>query len=119
MAHGKKTGGRRKGTKNRATVEKEQFVAEVVSSAKTDGISPLEYMLQVMRDPTEDAVRRLDAAKSAAPFVHPRLSATAVTHDTRNLDDLDTPALVALLASGRGCCSTEAEEGEGGDNPVY
>jgi hypothetical protein len=111
MAHGKKTGGRRKGTKNKATVEKEQFVAEVVSSAKTDGISPLEYMLQVMRDPTEDAVRRLDAAKSAAPFVHPRLSSAAVTHDTRNLDELDTSALIQALAAGHSAGALEEADG--------
>jgi hypothetical protein len=112
-------GGRREGAgrKPGALTKKTQ---EIVAACIADGnITPLEYLLQVMRNPNEDAARRLDAAKSAAAYVHPRLSATTVTHDTRNLDDLDTPALVALLASGRGESDTEAEAGEGGDNPVH
>jgi len=31
-------------------------------------------MLKIMRDEGADEARRLDAAKSAAPYVHPRLS---------------------------------------------
>ena len=71
---GRKTGGRKTGTPNRATAAK---AAEIAAS----GVTPLEYMLSVMRAPTgtvEDAVR-LDAAKAAAPYVHPRLSTVDAT----------------------------------------
>ena len=34
--------------------------------------SPLEYMLQVMRDPKADPETRLRAASLAAPYLHPR-----------------------------------------------
>lgn len=40
-------------------------------------------MLQVMRDANADEARRLDAAKSAAPYVHARLASI----DLGNKDD--------------------------------
>ena len=67
MAAGRKTGGRKKGTPNKATASK---AAEIAAS----GMTPLEYLLDVMRT-DEDALRRLDAAKAAAPYVHPKLAA--------------------------------------------
>lgn len=63
-----KTGGRQKGVGNKATAERE---AEIAAS----GLTPLEYMLDVMRNVATDEARRLEAAKSAAPYVHPRLTA--------------------------------------------
>lgn len=33
-------------------------------------LTPLEYMLQVMRDPNEEKGRRMQAASLAAPYVH-------------------------------------------------
>lgn len=62
-----KTGGRRKGTPNRATADK---VAEVAAS----GLTPLDYMLKVMRDENNDQAIRLDAANKAAPYIHPKLA---------------------------------------------
>ena len=37
-------------------------------------MTPLDFMLAVMRDETNDLAVRFDAARAAAPFVHPRLS---------------------------------------------
>lgn len=68
MAEGKKTGGRVKGVPNRATAAK---VAEIAAS----GLTPLEYMLSVMRDDFADVSRRDDMAKAVAPYIHPKLSA--------------------------------------------
>lgn len=62
-----KTGGRRKGSTNKATAARE---AEV----KASGLTPLQYMLQVLRDDKADASRRDDMAKAAAPYVHPKLA---------------------------------------------
>jgi hypothetical protein len=67
MARGRKTGGRRKGTRNRATEE-----ARV--AAQATGILPLDYMLAVMRDPATDHKRRDAMAMAAAPYLHARLS---------------------------------------------
>jgi hypothetical protein len=63
-----KTGGRRKGSQNRITKAKTEKIA-------ASGLTPLDYMLLVMRDGSVPRAERLDAAKSAAPYVHPRLAA--------------------------------------------
>ena len=65
MAVGKKTGGRRKGTPNKATIAREVAVA-------ASGLTPLDFFLLVMRDETKDLAVRLDAGRAAAPYVHPR-----------------------------------------------
>jgi hypothetical protein len=68
MALGRKTGGRVAGvSKNKATKARE---AEISLS----GLTPLQYMLEVMRDKSQEPSMRLSAAKSAAPYVHPSLS---------------------------------------------
>ncbi len=67
MARGLKTGGRKKGTPNKRTAEK---IAEVEAS----GLTPLDYMLSVLRDELLDRETRLEAAKSAAPYVHAKLA---------------------------------------------
>lgn len=62
-----KTGGRKKGTRNKATAEK---AAEIAAS----GLTPLDYMLSVMRDETVPRPERVDAANKAAPYIHPKLA---------------------------------------------
>jgi hypothetical protein len=66
-----KTGGRQKGTPNKTNAERQ---AQVASS----GLTPLDYMLSVLRDESADATQRAWAAKEAAPYVHNKLA--AVTH---------------------------------------
>jgi hypothetical protein len=68
MARGRKTSGREKGTRNRAT-------EEARAAAAATGVLPLDYMLSVMRDPAADQKRRDAMAMAAAPYLHPRLSA--------------------------------------------
>jgi hypothetical protein len=67
MAEGRKTGGRKKGTPNKATGKR---AAEIVAS----GLMPLDYMLQVLRNEDEEPARRAWAAKEAAPYLHPKLA---------------------------------------------
>jgi hypothetical protein len=71
MALGRKTGGRQKGTKNVASVQREQKV-------NASGVTPLEYLLATMRDEQIDPIIRFNAAKAAAPYVHPGLSSIDV-----------------------------------------
>jgi len=52
--------------------------AETLAAIRASGASPLDYMLQVMRDDAVEPAKRLDAAKAAAPYVHPRLASVAV-----------------------------------------
>lgn len=72
MAVGKKTGGRAKGTPNKASAAKAKEIA-------ASGLTPLDWMLSVLRDPLIDYDRRDDMAKAAAPYVHPRLAATELS----------------------------------------
>lgn len=68
MRGGKRIGaGRTPGTPNKASAEREAQVAAT-------GETPLDYMLKVMRDPTQEYARRDDMAKAAAGYVHPKLS---------------------------------------------
>lgn len=70
---GKREGaGRKPGSPNKATQEQREAVA-------ASGLTPLDYMLQVMRDLSQDDTKRLDAAKAAAPYVHARLSAVEMS----------------------------------------
>jgi hypothetical protein len=68
MARGRKTGGRQKGTRNRAT-------EEARASAAATGVLPLAYMLAVMRDETANEKRRDAMAMAAAPYLHSKLTA--------------------------------------------
>lgn len=68
---GERRGGRKKGTPNKATGKRR----EVALHALERGISPLEYMLKIMRNPKANQVRRDEMARAAAPYVHPRLAA--------------------------------------------
>lgn len=52
---------------------------EIADKAASEGITPLEYLLSVMRDAGVDEAKRIDAAKAAAPYVHPKLQ--PVDHD--------------------------------------
>ena len=66
--------GRPKGSRNKKTLEQVKAVEET-------GKTPLEYLLEIMRDKNRDADQRIDAAKAAAPYIHPRLTATTVSGD--------------------------------------
>jgi hypothetical protein len=50
-------------------------------AATAGGETPLEYMLRIMRDPREPAARRDEMAKAAAPYLHPKMQATAPSID--------------------------------------
>lgn len=74
MAVGRKTGGRTKGTPNKTTAEK---IAEVAAS----GLTPLDFMLTILRDEDRADDLRFEAAKAAAPYCHAKLSTVDATLD--------------------------------------
>lgn len=96
-----KTGGRTKGTKNKASRAKERAIA-------ASGLTPLEYMLKVMRNPKAPDDRRDEMAKAAAPYVHPKLA--AMQHTGRdggpiqysNLTEEQIDARIAEIVGGAG-----------------
>lgn len=87
MPKGFKAGGRRKGTPNKATAAK---AAEVADS----GLTPLDFMLSVLRDPENEKSIRLAAAKDAAPYVHPKLANIELTG--KDGKDLPAPAMIII-----------------------
>ena len=98
MAIGRKTGGRQKGTPNRATTARQVEIA-------ASGLTPLEYLLGIMRDEELPIELRFEAAKAAAPYVHPKLA--AIEHsgpdggpiEMRDVSDLDRAKAMAFLAT--------------------
>ncbi len=83
-----KLGGRSKGTPNRATAKRE---AEIAAA----GITPLDYMLQILRDEDKTADERFEAAKAAAPYVHPKLA--AVDHSSQDGTMTPKPSVIRLV----------------------
>jgi hypothetical protein len=69
-APGERRGGRQKGTQNKRTA----FARHIADLAAQSENTPLNYLLSVMRDAEAPADQRLEAAKAAAPYVHPRLA---------------------------------------------
>ena len=70
-----------------------------LAMVETGGLSPLAYLLRVMRDETETPARRMDAAKTAAPFVHPKLATMDV--QSAGLDRMGD-ALAELIERAQG-----------------
>jgi hypothetical protein len=98
-----KTGGRQKGVANKRT-------REIADAAVREGLTPLEYMLAVLRDESVEPDRRDRMAAAAAPYIHPRLSSTQMDATVkRDVAELTRDELLALLASIRAdhrgrCC---------------
>lgn len=108
-------GGKRQGA-GRKPGSATKRTREIADRAAEEGITPLEYMLKIMRDESQhedervqiarDALR-FEAAKAAAPYMHPRLA--AVEHsgpnggpiEHRSLDEMTDEELLAI-AAGRG-----------------
>lgn len=79
--------GRPPGSRNKRTEEQEKAIKE-------SGLTPLEYLTSVYRDEAKEPQVRMEAAKAAAPYVHPKLSnvemsgSLGMTHEDA-LDDLE------------------------------
>jgi hypothetical protein len=63
-----KTGGRKRGTPNKRTTELQARI-------RATGMMPLDFMIAVMRNAKAPLELRFEAARQAAPYVHPRLTA--------------------------------------------
>lgn len=82
-APGERRGGRRKGTPNKVS-KRERMRKECEAS----GMTPLEYMLKLLRDPVAPLEMRNWAANAAAPYVHPKLAAAVKADGTDLPTDL-------------------------------
>jgi hypothetical protein len=100
-------GGRRNGA-GRPPGAATRRTREIADQAAAEGITPLEYMLALMRsdathsDPQIQAAReamKFDAAKAAAPYIHPRLQAIEHSGSIDSLKHLTDAELNARLAA--------------------
>lgn len=87
-----KLGGRQKGTPNRATAAKAAEIAE-------SGLTPLDYMLGILRDEDMSTESRFEAAKAAAPYVHPKLANVDVNGEMKHSADDSLAKLFADIAA--------------------
>jgi len=92
MAENNQTNSNRGGARKGAGRKKGAATArtrEIANKAAEDGITPLEYMLEVMRKEIDEEMEsdaiwkavamKFEAAKAAAPYIHPRLAAVEHT----------------------------------------
>jgi hypothetical protein len=84
--------GRKKGSANKATEVRRERAIELIKS----GSSPLDFMLAIMRDEKVDLRTRLEAAKAAAQYIHPRLVAIDTTTKNENSVTKITNVLLKL-----------------------
>lgn len=87
--------GRKKGTPNKKT-------AELQAKVEQSGLTPLEYMLQIMRDELQEPRTRLAAAQSAAPYVHAKLSSVEVSGKDGGAIQTETEITIRLVEPASG-----------------
>lgn len=63
--------GRKPGKRSRKT-------AELIKAVEAAGITPLDYMLSILRDETKTENIRLQAARDSAPYIHSKLQSLEV-----------------------------------------
>lgn len=85
--------GRPKGSKNKKDLVREALTKKAV----TEGKLPLEFFLEVMRNPKVAMYLRLDAAKAAAPYLHKKQPvAVSVSGNVQHSGVMLVPAAQSL-----------------------
>ncbi len=121
MQGGKRLGaGRPPGARNKRTLQTQAAIEK-------SGLTPLDYMIGVMRNKKNDARVRLEAAHHAAPYVHPKLTATDLNVNAKpelsqeeleakirgHFDEMDSAELSRLVGNRLGSVSDALEEAAG------
>jgi len=110
-------GGKRKGA-GRPKGAKTRLTEEAIKKAG-DGMTPLEFMLEALRNEGNDFDTRMDAAKAAAPYVHARLASVdqTVTHK-QDAADFSLDELVSIARAGS-AGSPEQDAGEDESHKIH
>lgn len=91
MHGGKRAGaGRKKGAQNKVN-------AALREKLNAGGIAPREFMLQVMRDKHQNLAVRMEMAKAAAPYLHPRLQ--AIEHSGKDEETIPRSITVKFISA--------------------
>ena len=88
--------GRPKGSRNKRSIEAEENI-------RKNGVTPLEYLVSIYQDEKQPERMRLEAARSAAPYVHPKLSAVDMEMSTAQKDpvEMTEAELIADIAAAK------------------
>ena len=75
-----------------------KFAMEKAKEVQESGLSPLDFLLGVARDESADMKLRIEAAKAATPYVHPRLASSEVqvTTDDKPAEEMSDAELIAI-----------------------
>src|SRR5467141_1187165 len=87
----RKGAGRPKGSRNRATIAREARQREALATARAANanLSAIDYLLQVLRDPTTPPGRRTEVAKFVAPYLEYRVRGEPEPPRASKIKDLD------------------------------
>ena len=85
---GKRDGaGRPAGSANKRT-------RDIANALASDGdLTPVEYLMSVMRDINEERRVRVNAAIAAAPYMHARIASVTVANDPENPLSMGIPVI--------------------------
>lgn len=95
-------GGKREGAGRKAGIPNKRTAA-VQKAVEESGLTPLQYLLSVMRDELNELKERKDAAIAAAPYVHPKLSSIEFQGEMsiKRPQELTDNELASIAASSR------------------
>lgn len=90
----KNKGGRPKGSRNKRTLLREAALAQRNQFLSSTSSDPLSFLIAAMRNEELPIDKRLQAARDAAPYLHPKLAAiehsgTIATAHEDALDELE------------------------------
>lgn len=95
--------GRKKGSVSEAKVIGGKVSGRVAKSLAATNATPLEIMARVMAGDVTVTEMQFEAAKAAAPYIHPKLSAVQMNATVRkSFADMSDEELAALATDGDG-----------------
>ena len=71
---------------------------EAAEAAHKSGMTPLEYMLMILRDEQQEPEKRMWAAEKAAPYMHAKLASVEHTGKDGGPIDITMPSVIELVA---------------------
>lgn len=105
---------RPRGSRNKIT---QKWLDQIAESGQT----PVEFLLDRFRDEGEELSVRIDCAKAAAPYCHPKIMAVAHAHLTAKDEETETiglPRVSAILDELIGTGITRDDEASVSDGSV-
>jgi len=97
----RKQAGRPKGKTNVATARRKAIAERVEKDLVSKKATPLEIMGRVMAGDTSVTEMQFEAAKAAAPYIHPKLSAVTMNATVkRSVTEYSDDELAAIAGAG-------------------